>query len=124
MRRCVGEFIRLVGPNRAVEIFGVKLVGVTAENGIKLLISIAFVLVVLLLSWLGRTISRKFLSRAAHERLRFWIGQVIGLSAALLLVLGLVSIWFDDPTRLSSAVGLVTAGIAFALQKVITAVAG
>ena len=38
--------------------------------------------------------------------------------------MGLVSAWFDDPTRLTTALGLVTAGLAFALQKVVTAVAG
>ena len=32
--------------------------------------------------------------------------------------------WFDDPARLTTALGLVTAGLAFALQKVVTAVAG
>ncbi len=38
--------------------------------------------------------------------------------------MGLISIWFDDPKRLATALGLVSAGIAFALQKVITALAG
>ena len=42
----------------------------------------------------------------------------------MVLVLGLVSVWFDDPTRLATALGLVTAGLAFALQRVITALAG
>lgn len=36
----------------------------------------------------------------------------------------MVSIWFDDPARLATGLGLVTAGLAFALQKVITAIAG
>jgi small-conductance mechanosensitive channel len=35
-----------------------------------------------------------------------------------------MSIWFDNPARLASVVGLIGAGIAFALQRVITAVAG
>jgi small-conductance mechanosensitive channel len=35
-----------------------------------------------------------------------------------------VSIWFDDPTRLTTALGLITAGLAFALQRVVTAFAG
>jgi small-conductance mechanosensitive channel len=39
-------------------------------------------------------------------------------------IIGAVSIWFDDPTRLTTALGFVTAGVAFALQRVITAVAG
>lgn len=33
------------------------------------------------------------------------------------------SIWFSDPARLATAFGLVTAGLAFALQRVITAFA-
>ena len=41
-----------------------------------------------------------------------------------MLILGLLSIWFEDPTRLTTALGLVTAGLAFALEKVVTAVAG
>jgi small-conductance mechanosensitive channel len=35
-----------------------------------------------------------------------------------------MSIWFDSPARLATALGLIGAGIAFALQRVITAVAG
>ena len=42
------RFIRIVPPNGAVEILGVKLVGVTAENGKKLLLSLAFILLTLL----------------------------------------------------------------------------
>jgi small-conductance mechanosensitive channel len=36
----------------------------------------------------------------------------------------LVSVWFDDPGRLATPGGLLTAGLAVALQRVITAVAG
>jgi len=35
-----------------------------------------------------------------------------------------MSIWFDNPAQLASALGLIGAGLAFALQRVITAVAG
>lgn len=42
----------------------------------------------------------------------------------MLFLLGLLSIWFDDPARLATGIGLVTAGLAFALQRVITAAAG
>ncbi|MBA3894113.1 MAG: mechanosensitive ion channel [Gemmatimonadales bacterium] len=41
-------------------------------------------------------------------------------SRRLLLVL---SIWVDDPRRLTTAAGLVTAGVAIALQRVVTAFA-
>ncbi|HSP45991.1 MAG TPA: hypothetical protein VLO30_08360 [Chthoniobacterales bacterium] len=59
----------------------------------------------------------------AH-RDRFWTHQGISLLSALLMVVGIVSIWFDDPKRLTAAAGLLTVGLAFALQKVVTAMAG
>ena len=40
------------------------------------------------------------------------------------MVVIVASIWFNDPTRLATAAGLVTAGLAFALQKVVSSVAG
>jgi small-conductance mechanosensitive channel len=43
---------------------------------------------------------------------------------AVVLLLGVLSIWFDDPARLATALGLISAGLAFALQKVVSAVAG
>ncbi|MGL4620831.1 MAG: mechanosensitive ion channel family protein, partial [Chroococcidiopsis sp.] len=57
-------------------------------------------------------------------RIWFWAGQGLNLVTAVLLILGLLEIWFDNPNRLATAIGLVTAGVAFALQKVITAIAG
>lgn len=95
------DLVRLVGPNRAVEIFGVRFVGVNAESGKKLLFAL--------------------LRGPESERLEFWTRQSAKLATALLLLLGTASIWFDDPTRLTTAPGLITAGLVFALQKVVTA---
>ncbi len=39
------------------------------------------------------------------------------------MIVGLLSIWFNDPARLGTALGFMTAGLGFALQKVITAIA-
>ncbi|MBA4142736.1 MAG: mechanosensitive ion channel [Nitrosospira sp.] len=117
------NFIKLVGPNQAVEILGVRLVGVNAENGIKLLFTLAFVALILLLGRLARRLAARAL-RGRDERFVFWVRQGIALGTGLLLILGLVSIWFDDPVRLATGVGLVTAGLAFALQKAVTAIAG
>lgn len=118
------RIVRLTGPNRAVEILGVKLVGVNADNGKKLLFSIAFILLVLLLSAAIKRLARTVLRRRRDLRIEFWSRQGIQLAAALVLILGIVSIWFDDPTRLTTALGLFSAGVAFALQKVITSLAG
>lgn len=120
----MGEWVRLVGPNRAVEIFGVKLVGVNVANGHKLLFSLAFILLVLLLARACDALAGWVLRGRRSARAVFWTRQAVRLGTAVLLVLGFASIWFDDPTRLATALGLVTAGLAFALQRVITALAG
>lgn len=117
------EVVRLVGPERAVEILGIRLVGLNADNGKKFLFTVLFVALVFLLGRLFQTLARAFRDRQS-ERSAFWVRQGIHLATAVVLILGLVSIWFDDPARLTTAVGLVTAGLAFALQKVVTAVAG
>lgn len=116
-------FIRLVGPNRAVEIFGVKLVGVNAENGRKILFSLLFLALVLFLVRVFTGLARWWL-HGRKEQVEFWARQGIRLAAAVVLILGLASIWFDDPGRLATALGLITAALAFALQKVVTAIAG
>lgn len=119
------EWIRLAGPNRAVEIIGIRLVGVNAENGTKLLISILFILILVLIHRLVRRAVRQVPKRPGRwERVRFWARQSLGLATALVLGLGLASIWFDDARRLATALGIFTAVLAFALQRVVTAVAG
>lgn len=118
----MGNVIRFVGPNRALEVFGVKLVGINAENGTKLLFTLVFIIVLLLASKLVRRFARGVTKRG--ERIAFWVRQGIHVFTALILVIGIASIWFDDPTRLTTALGLVTAGLAFALQRVVTALAG
>ena len=122
--RMTAGVVRLVGPNQAVEILGVKLVGVNADNGRKLLFTLAFVAVVLLLGAVLARGARAALRGRGRARAEFWTRQAIRLVAAAMLVVGVASIWFDDPTRLATALGLVTAGLAFALQKVVTAIAG
>ena len=109
----------------AIRLFGIKLVGATPDNGKKLLLTLGLVVAVLLFSTLGRRrLSVPPRQRSRNNRLRFWARQIVGLAGGTILVLGIVSIWFDDPARLATALGLVTAGLAFALQRVITAVAG
>lgn len=102
----------------------IRLLFLTQENGIKLLLTAGLVLALLLVRAVARVLSRLLQRGLDSERARFWTRQAINLTFALLLLLGVLSIWFDDPTRLATALGLVTAGLAFALQKVITALAG
>lgn len=89
-----------------------------------MLFTIVFIAVALLVGRLLRLIARLLLRGRGYERVQFWSRQGINLFLAVLLLVGVTSIWFDDPTRLTTALGLVTAGLAFALQKAVTAVAG
>ncbi len=107
-----------------VDLFGVRLIGFNAENGRKLLLSVALILVAISAAWLLRWIGRRAVSEARHPRSAFWVRQVVTLAASAFGVLGLISIWFDRPERLATALGLLTAGLAFALQRVVTSVAG
>lgn len=120
----LSDFVRLVGPNQAVEIFGIRLVGINAENGMKILISILVILLTILLRRFIKFVVRLLLRGQKGERISFWIRQVNLLVTTLILLIVLTSIWFDDPGRLATALGLITAGLAFALQKVVTAIAG
>ena len=89
----------------------------------KLLFTPISIGAVLLLGALLRRVSNMVLGRRS-EQARFWGRQAVKLGSAVLVTLGLLSVWFEDPTRLTTALGLVTGGLAFALQKVVTAIAG
>ena len=109
-----------------MRIFGIDWVGVTPENGRKLLLSLVFVAAVLVASWVFRTLAGLLTGhgKGTPLQVKFWTRQGISLLAAVVLILGLLSIWFSDPTRLATAFGLVSAGLAFALQQVVTSIAG
>jgi small-conductance mechanosensitive channel len=102
----------------------IRLLFFTQENAVKRLLTGALVLILIVLRWAARGLSRLLSRGVDSENVRFWTSQAINLAFTFLLLLGVLSIWFDDPTRLATGLGLVTAGLAFGLQKVITAVAG
>jgi len=110
-----------------MDILGIKFLGVSGETGRKLLITLILIVVVLVLrgviGWLLRHLREGVADKGGNERARFWGRQGVSLAALVVLVAGLVSIWFDNPGRLASAAGLITAGIAVALQRVITSFA-
>ncbi|MFP4681539.1 MAG: mechanosensitive ion channel family protein [Chitinispirillaceae bacterium] len=114
----------LVGPNRVVSVFGIKLVGFTAENGGKLLLTVALFILLRVVFHLLSRISHRLARRHQMVLTHFWSTQALSILFTVLFVLGFLSIWFDDPIRLTTALGLVSAGLAFALQKVVTSVAG
>jgi Small-conductance mechanosensitive channel len=107
-----------------MDFFGIRLLGFNSENGRKLLLTIGLIILVMVVRSLLNALARVVLKGSKNESARFWSQQIMNLLSAALIIIGILSIWFDDPTRLTTAAGLITAGLAFALQKVITAVAG
>lgn len=69
-----------------------------------LLLTVGLVLVLMVLRWVARGLSRLVQRGLGGERTRFWTRQAINLGFALLL-LGVLSIWFDDPIRPGSRPG-------------------
>ena len=119
----VPPWIEVVGPERAVRILGVKLLGVNAVTGNKLLLTLGLVVVTWLLVRILRALARVVLHGRSDVRARFWSHQAIHLVATVVFLLVAISIWFDRPARIAASAGLITAGLAVALQRVVTAVA-
>jgi small-conductance mechanosensitive channel len=117
------DLIQVVGRDRTLQVLGIRLVGVSAENGKKLLFSIAFIIVVILLNRILKLILRAAAGEKL-ERVRFWSHQGIRLLTMVVLCIGIISIWFNNPAQLGSAAAFVTAGLAIASQRMITAFAG
>ncbi len=105
-------------------LFGIKLIGLNPVSAQKFLYSLALIILFYLLRWGLGALAGAFRQGGRGERTVFWMRQGASLFCTLFLILGLVSVWFDNPARLTTAFGLVTAGLAFALQNVVTSVAG
>src|SRR4051812_40936799 len=113
--------IQFAGKDRVLQLFGVPLLGVTAENGKKLLMSVVFLVLLFAANRLLRAISAAAFGTKTG-RAHFWARHLIGIASAVLLITGILSIWFNDPGRLANAAAFVTAGLAIASQRVITAI--
>ena len=108
----------------SVEIYGTKLVGVNSATEHKLVLTVIFIVALVLIRWLLGAIAKLLLKGRRSQRLVFVVRQVSSIVVALITIIGLLSIWFNDPARFATFMGLVSAGVAFALQKPITAIAG
>jgi small-conductance mechanosensitive channel len=118
------DWIDVRGPERAVYLFDTRLVGMNADNAKKLLFTLLLIVFALLLGRVLRAVIRMIFRNGRNERTAFWARQGVRLAVGVVLVFGVVAIWFDDPTTMTTGLGLMTAGLAFALQKVVTAIAG
>src|SRR3954451_21263808 len=116
VRRVVDESVLTLGQ--------VHLVGVDVDTATKLLYTAVFVAGLVLLRWLARIVVRLVLRGREHTRGRFWSRQGINLATSVIVALGLISIWFDNGLHAAAAVGVLTAALAFAMQKAVTSFAG
>jgi small-conductance mechanosensitive channel len=111
-------------PGHGAQIAGVTLIGATPDNLRKLLLTFGFILAAWLITKLLRFVLGLFIGSRSGTRFQFWAKQGVSLVVGGSLILGVMSLWFDNPARLAGVLGLIGAGVAFALQRVITAVAG
>jgi len=107
-----------------MDFYQFRLAGFDASGASRLLLTLSFIFFVLLLRWGVIVVARLFLRGERKLRIRLWLGQSVRLALAALLAIALLSIWMDDPGRLTALAGLITAGLAVALPRVTPAIAG
>lgn len=107
----------------AVQVLGVTLIGVSATTAVKLLFTGLLLAAVLLLRRGALVVMRRALGGDVADQRRFWARQGLQVVAAVVVVLGVLSIWVTPETDVSTGVGLLSAGLAFALQQVVLSLA-
>lgn len=117
-----GPFLQIVGNDHTVQLGGVRLLGVDYDDGRKLLLTLGFIGLLYVISRGLRFLAEKI--GGTRQRTSFWARQGISIVIFLCGLLGLASIWFNSPTRFAEVLGLIGAGLAFAMQKVVTSFAG
>jgi small-conductance mechanosensitive channel len=106
-----------------VDLFGIRLIGANSDTLTKAALTLAaFVALSLARATVVGLV--RVVRRRPNDRIAFWTRQGSSLAVFLLLLAALLSIWFDDPKQAQTVIGLVTAGLAIAAQRVVTAFAG
>ena len=116
--------IQLVGPEHAVRLFGVRLIGFNTGTLHKLTLSIALFVIILAIASGLRWIARLLTRNEKRHHARFLGQQLVSISATLLYIIVFISIWLDDPGRFAGAAALISAGLAVALQKLVMSLVG
>ncbi len=102
----------------------VTLVGVNQINAEKVLLTLALIAVVVIARYSLHYLVRLFRRFNKADRFRFWGHQAINLGSTAFFIVALISIWIGPNAHLATVGGLIGAGIAFALQQFIIAIAG
>ena len=88
---------------------GFTLLGVNAENGKRLLVSVAIVAAVIAARYAIVGVVRLVTGEKPNERAVFWTRQGASLATAVLAAAALASVWFEDSGRLATVVGFIGA---------------
>ncbi len=107
-----------------MKIFHVTLIGVSQLNAEKVLLTLALIAVVVIARYALHYAIRLFRRFNKADRFRFWGHQAINLASTAFFIVALISIWVGPHAHWATVGGLIGAGIAFALQQFIIAVAG
>jgi small-conductance mechanosensitive channel len=90
----------------------------------KTLVTLGLIAGVLVAAALLRGLARLLLGGKSGDRPRFWIAQAVRLLTLAAVILIVVRIWLSGTQEFTAVMGWVAAGLAIALQRVITAFAG
>ncbi len=107
-----------------MKLYHVTLVGVNQINAEKILLTLALIVVIVIVRYSLHYAVRLFRRFRKADRVRFWLHQAINLATAAFFIVGVISIWVGPNAHLATVGGLIGAGIAFALQQFIIAIAG
>ena len=95
--------------------------------GTRILLSLAIIVgavaVRFVVGFLIRLAAGRGRQHSEGARPRFWIVQATRLALLVAVVVALISVWVADAGRFASIAGLITAGIAVSLQRVLTSFA-
>jgi small-conductance mechanosensitive channel len=106
------------------QLFGVKFLGFSGVTLRKAILTVAFIVAIVAVRTVLEWVVRRSARGRPRESRSFWMRQAANILTAALFVVSMLSVWLDDPARLATGIGLVSAGLAFALQKVVTSLAG
>jgi small-conductance mechanosensitive channel len=90
----------------------------------RIAVTMLFVVVILAIGALLRAVAAAMLRQRAADRRRFWTEQAVRLATLVAAVLVVSSLWGRDIGNFGGVLGIVGAGVAVALQRVITSFAG
>jgi small-conductance mechanosensitive channel len=129
----VKDFLRAIAAAGALRatafspvIYGQDSSAVAAASGVsgsKVLLTAAIALAAIVASALLRRLARVALADGGKGRALFWADQVVKLLALAAFLVASVLLWSRDLSGLGGSVGVLGAGVAVALQRVITSFA-